>query len=397
MPKRRTAGEGTLRQRSDGRWEFRVTVGFDFRGRQVRRSFYGKTAGEAVDEAQAARATLPDDLDSDRMTLAAYLARWIEYRESPPGGDALKAHTLHSYRTSIDRYINPRIGGVPLKKLRPLHIEALLSELAARGLSANTVRIVRATLSSALGQAVRWRLIQVSPVQAVRTRRGKKHSPQASWSSEEVVRFLEEARSHRLFALFYLALTTGARLGELLALRLEDLDLEGGVLQIRRSYAYIPKQGLVLQEPKTERSRRALRLPADAIEILGEHVERVAKERSDARELWQEQRLLFPSTIGKPIFPRNLVRAFETIRDRCAVRPITFHGLRHTWATLALRSGAFLPDVSARLGHYDPAFTLSTYIHALEDSPPEALSIAELTATARQEDEVEEEAGETVN
>jgi integrase len=388
VSRRRTPGEGTLRRRSNGLWEYRVTVGYDSKGRQRQHSFYGSTAAEARERARLA----PAIADSERITVAAYLGRWLKYREHPPGGEPLKPLTVHSYRLLIRVHVTPRIGGLQLRRLRPLHVEELLAELAAGGLAERSVRNVRNVLSSALRQAVAWGLIPDSPVKPTpRRRQARERKPQATWSSAEVLAFLEAAHGHRLYALFYLAITTGAREAELVALHLEDLDLAAGTLWIRRSLAYVPKQGLIEGTPKTARSRRQLHLPPDAVQVLTEHLERLEAERAAARELWTEHGLLFPSTVGTHLSPRNLIRAFQNLQRKTAVSTLTFHGLRHTYASLALRRGLPLRELADRLGHYDPSFTFSVYTHVLPDAPPAGLSIAELTAGA--DDQAENQEG----
>lgn len=382
MTRRRTAGEGTLRQRPDGRWEFRATIGFDAKGRQRRRSYYGATAAEAVERARSA----PSIADPSRITVAQFLARWIRYREAPPGGEPLKPSTALSYREIIRRHVNPRLGGIQLARLRPLHVEDLLAELAGTGRAERTVRNVRNVLSGALRQAVAWGILRESPVVPTPRRRRKRAEPPKAWGAPDVVRFLEAARGHRLYAIFYLALTTGAREGELVALQRQDFNLGAGTLWIRRSISYIPKKGLIEVAPKTERSRRLLHLPPDAVAVLAEHLNLVERERKDAAELWTRNNLLFPSTVGTPLAPRNLLRTFDTLQTRAAVPRITMHGLRHTYASLALRSGLPLRDLSDRLGHYDPSFTFSVYCHVLPDAPTAGRSVAELTAQAIPED-----------
>ena len=382
MSRRRARGEGTIRQRTDGRWEARVTVGYGEDGRQRQRSIYGATEAEVAAKLVELRLRPTGAADGERLTLGQFLDEWLRYREAPPDGEPLKALTVHSYRTLAKLYIKPDLGGVPLARLRPLHISRLLASLSRAGLAPHTIRNVRAVLANALRAAVEWEVLATSPVPRTVRRRRRKATPPASWSAAHLVTFLEAVKSHRLGALFYTMATTGLREGEALALRISDADLDGGRLRVARSLAYIPRRGLEISTPKTERSRRVVPLPADTVAELRAHLARLDQEKKDAAELWRDSGLLFPSTVGGAIFPRNLIRVFDGIVAGLAVPRLTIHGLRHTYASLALRSGLPLRDLSDRLGHYDPAFTLSVYTHVLPDAPVEALTLAELTATA---------------
>jgi integrase len=405
MTRRRARGEGTIRKRADGRYEARATVGYDSHGRQLRKSVYARTEAEVIDKLTKLRLRPLAGIEADRLTVAEYLDDWLRYRSAPPEGEPLKPSTVHSYRVIIDRHVVPAIGAKRLAALRPLHVQRFLGELAEGGLSRATVRNVRMVLSSAFRTAVDWELIPSSPVMRPPRQRGGKRKPPATWSAADLVTFLEAASSHRLYALFYLAAVTGARRGELIALRLDDLDLEAGTLRIERAIVYVPKTGLVETEPKTDRGRRLVNLATDAVDVLRAHLERRKRERKQAAELWVEGGYLFPSSTGSPLFPRNVNRAFEAILKRADVPRVNLHGLRHTYASLALRSGLPLRELSDRLGHHSPAFTLSVYTHVLPDSAPPALSVAELTvvpapadeASDRAVDKLEAEGGEPVN
>ncbi len=385
--KRRSHGEGTIYRRADGRWEARVTLGFDSRGRQVRRSVYGKTETQVLERRRELLSRLAGRLlDSEALELAGLAERWLENKAAPPR--SLKPSTLASYRRILDSYILPELGSVRVQELTPLHVDRLLAELSRRGLSASTIGYVRRILSGIFRQARRWRLVGENPIEAVDPPRRARRSLE-TWSAAELEAFLEAAANHRLFALFYLAVTTGLREGELLALRRRDVDLAGGTLQVSRTVSYVSGEGLVVTTPKSERSRRTVRLTDEAVEVLRLHFERIREERRKAGELWRDGRLAFPSTVGTMISPRNLVRAFRALTRRAEVRPLRFHSLRHVYASLALRAGVPLLEVSERLGHYDPSFTLSVYGHVLEDLAGGALSLRELLGS---QDETEEPA-----
>lgn len=182
-------------------------------------------------------------------------------------------------------------------------------------------------------------------------------------TSDEAARLLEAAADHRLGALFTLLLTTGLRLGEALGLTWETLDLEEGYLLVlyqlqRRDSA------AKLVPPKSATGRRRVELPPTAVDALRRHRERQAEERVRAGELWQDKLgLVFTSEIGTPLDPSNVRRALYGLMQKAGLPKVTVHGLRHTFASLALEEGAHPRTVQEVLGHSDVRLTLATYSH----------------------------------
>jgi integrase len=172
-------------------------------------------------------------------------------------------------------------------------------------------------------------------------------------SPEQTRVILEAARGNRLEALYVLAIYTGMRQGELLALRWEDVDLEAGVLRVRGT--------------KTARSRRTVKLSQTALEALTGHLTRQLGEEIDrASDSWRENGLVFATEIGTPLNRHNLTqRSFWPLLERAGLPRIRFHDLRHTCATLLLSKGVHAKFVQELLGHATIAITLDTYSHVL--------------------------------
>ena len=153
--------------------------------------------------------------------------------------------------------------------------------------------------------------------------------------------------------------------GELLGLKWEDIDLEAGMLRVRRALASDTR---TLVQPKTVKARRGVRLTSSALEALKEHQERQLNERRKLAGLWRDYGLVVPSRVGTPLNPENLVkRSFKPLLERAGLPPIRFHDLRHTCATLLLSKGVNPKIVQEMLGHANISVTLDTYSHVLPD------------------------------
>jgi integrase len=178
--------------------------------------------------------------------------------------------------------------------------------------------------------------------------------------------FLESAKSDPLEALYVLALTTGMRQGELLALQWKDIDFAGGALQVRRKIARITGKGFVVSEPKTAKSRRKIPLAPRTLEVLKRHRASQNAQRLALGDAWEDQGWLFANAVGKPLDVGNLIRrSFQPLLKKANLPPIRFHDLRHSCATLLLVMGVHPKVIQERLGHSQIAVTLDTYSHVL--------------------------------
>lgn len=398
VTKRRAPGEGTVYQRKDGSYEAAKTVGSSTKGNPRRVTAYGRTKAAALANLQkkidklGGAAMLPRIAETSKITVGQWVDSWLKYKTEVSN---LKPNSIAAYGNTIAVHIKPAIGDKRLISLRPVDVEHMLTGIAAKGRSARTVRYAWQTLNAALRHAVRRQLITSNPAAEVEKPKpkGSQQDPPAAWSQVEAQTFIEAVKTDHYYPVYHLALTTGMRRGELVALQLHrDLSFKDGTISIRETQDI---RGLVTLT-KTDRSRRTIPLSTDDMEVLAKWLQR----RSSTEDR------LFTSPTGKIISPRNLYRSFKnsirmintTAKGKPIkpqpIRDITFHGLRHTYATLALRAGVPLTVVSKRLGHSDVAITLKTYAHVLADMEQAgALSFAELTAeSATQRDAVQHDA-----
>lgn len=265
----------------------------------------------------------------------------------------------------------------------------MYGELARNGrrskpgpLSPRYVRMCHTVIRKALADAVRWGLltrnvadsadppsVSLAKIDAARRRR--------TWTVEELRRFLDHARSRRLYPAFLLAAMTGMRRGEVLGLRWCDLDLEARRLAITQTLI-APKYQLQLSSPKTEKGQRAVALDAATARALTEHRNRVRLERAALGLELQDSDLVFANEDASPIVPHLFTLAFQKEAKAADVPRIRLHDLRHMHATLALQAGVHPKVVSERLGHASIAITLDTYSHVI---PTLQETAAELVAT----------------
>jgi integrase len=212
---------------------------------------------------------------------------------------------------------------------------------------------------------VKWQLVPRNVAEAVTAPRPRKRE-MLTLDREQTRRLLSTARGDRLEALYVLAVTAGLRQGELLGLRWADIDLETGTLTIKRSLRY-EKDGPYYTEGKRDHSRRRVELGASTVAAIKAHRKRQNQERLAYAGLWEDHDLIFPDENGHPIRARNLARRFHKLLKRAGLEDLglTFHGLRHTCATLMLLGDVPVKVVSERLGHADVALTLRVYSHVL--------------------------------
>ncbi len=369
MTKRRGNKEGSIFARPDGSWRAMVSIN----GRRLSKSF--KTQRECREWVKQTSAQVEDGLtiQGARTTLADYLVYWLETAKP-----TVRPKTFLQYRQIARQYIVPDLGPCKLKDLQPDHVQGLYTHLLKAGVGVRTVRLAHAVLHRALGRALRWGLVRRNVCDAVDK---PKANPveMKTLNVEQVQAFLAAADSHRLKALFHLAIHSGLRQGELLGLRWSDLEWQTGQLQIQRQVQRLAGQGFVFSEPKTAAGRRSITLDPNTLLILRAHSKCQKEERLRMGGRWQEQGIMFTSTIGTPLDQRNVLREFRGVLTKAGLPQIRFHDLRHTAATLLLELGIHPKVVQEILGHSSISVTMDTYSHVAPKLQREAMQrVAEL-------------------
>ncbi len=360
---KRGNGEGSISRRKDGLYMARYTVRTADGPR--RRTIYGKKGESREDLATRLTKAMADrdggiTYDAGKMTVGEYLERWL----SDSVRDTVRQRTFERYESIVRLHLIPGLGRVKLKALTPAHVRGLYRSKLDSGLAPRTVLHVHRSLSKALKQAKDDGLIPRNAAEPVKPPRPRKEEIRPL-TPEQVRVLFASVSGTRNEALYVVAVTAGLRRGELQGLKWEDVDLEAGMLQVRRTLSE-PKGGHVFEAPKSGKGRN-IRLTRRAVEALRAHRKRQLEERMERAGLWDEQGLVFPSEVGTPRLGGNLHRSFKAALSRAGLPEIRFHDMRHTCATLLLRQGVNPKYVQELLGHADIALTLNVYSHVLPD------------------------------
>ena len=357
---RRSPGDGSIYQRTDGKWAAALVAWEG--GIRKRRVYYGRTRNEAREKLTRAQRTVADGmpLPSERLTLAAFLTHWLEIKR----GD-LRSESYRRYEEMVRLYLAPPLGHHVLSRLSPSHILTAYARMRDAGLSGTSVNLTHGVLRGALKDAVRWGLLGRNATDAVTTPR-RSTVPETAMSADQARTLLAAAEGDPLEAFYTLALTAGLRLGELQALTWEALDFERRHLEVRATYQGNTDGAPVFSAPKTDRSRRTVQLSVLAVEALRRHRVRQNEQRLSVGALWQDYGLVFTTEFGRPLDGNNLrVRSFARLLTRAGLPSMRFHALRHAAATLLMIEGVPVKAVSEMLGHSDIATTLRIYSHVL--------------------------------
>ena len=352
--------EGSIYKRKDGRWVGVFSTGD---GRRVAR--YGRTRPEAVQKmADAQRAHQDGMLPRDgRLTVEGFSRQWLDGVRISNG-----EKTAETYEWAIDKHIVPRMGRLRLSDVQPRHLESVYREMAQDGKAPATVRKVHVAVGTMFEKAHRLGLIPRNPVRLAETPKVPKREPQML-DRAELRKFITAAGNSRLEALFILAVTSGARSGELLGLRWSDVETEASQIHIRGAL-HLTRSGLSLAETKTPGSVRTLALSHVAIDGLHRHMTRQNEEALRLGPAWgNEWGLVFVNEVGDPLDRRNVLRRhLRPLLKHAGLPPLTFHDLRHVAGSLALDQGVPLTVVSRALGHTDLTTTARIYMHQIKGS-----------------------------
>ncbi len=369
--------KGHLRKRGDA-WELRAYVGTDpitNRQKYVTRTFRGGKR-----EAEEALARLVTEVSggghaAQDTTVGDLIREWLDLAKPE-----LSPTTARGYEWIVKTYITPTLDKVPLARLRAAQLDRLYAKLRDEGgqdgkpLSAATVRQVHAILRRALQQGVRWGWLATNPAtQATppRIRRPEVAPPEPA----DVLKLIETADTvdPDLAAFLRTSVTTGARRGELCALRWRDLDLPGRTVTIAHNLVEGPEGRLVEKDTKTHAARR-IALDVTTVEVLQAHRRRMdERARACGAEVRDAAYVFTRSVDGTdPWVPNEVTKVFISLRNKVGLKNVRLHDLRHFAATRLLAAGVPVRTVSGRLGHANAATTLGVYAHFVEESDRDA-------------------------
>lgn len=410
MARRRGKGEGSITQRSDGRWVARVDLGW-IEGKRQRKAFYGRTRREAADKLAKGLtdAKKGSFFPNERQTVAQFLELWLEHKRS-----RMRLRAWLTYEQAARLHLIPGLGKIPVARLAPAHIETWFRAHQENGASTRSIRYARSVLRAALNQARKWRLVSDNVAALVEPpRHSPRHIQPLTPEQARALLLCAKKAPTGLGGIVSIATAVGLRLGEALGLRWSDVDLSLGTLsvrqalersggdsasrrplilqrrELRRRIAVAPKRSaerrslrvelmklrqkwrehrttLRLTEPKSVRSRRTVRMPTIVVTSLKTHRTRQRAARLAAGAAWKDTGLVFTSPIGTALDPRNVTRQFRGLIAAANLPAnVRFHDLRHTAATLLLAQGVDARTIMETLGHSQISLTMNTYSHVL--------------------------------
>lgn len=396
--KRNPNGSGNISTRKDGRYELKMFVDAPD-GTRKRVSVYGAT----WEEADAERTRLKElqrkgvPVDVTTATVAQYLWQWLEVVAKPE----VRPTTYVTYELLVRLYMVPGLGKRKLRGLQSEQVRTWLNRLRSQCQcctqgkdakraelgrarccakspaeccmqypSTGTLRAVLRVLRAALQDAVENEILARNVARQVKMPVGRirKEKP---WNAEEAALFLEAAKDHRLYALWSVALAVGLRRGEALGLRWSDVDLTNGVLHLEQALYRVGGE-LAAHELKTEGSSSTIPLPSKLVQILRRHRHDQLSDAAISEA--NRQGLVFTSSRGTPLEPRNVNRAFSELVKKAGVRPIRLHDLRHSCATLLFTMGVEAATVQRILRHSSIAVTTGVYMEVIEQVQREAVA-----------------------
>ncbi len=366
--KRSIHGSGSVYQRkSDGRWVAKFKVEETGKWKEL----YAKTEKEAYAKLQQAQLEQKQGIlaTGPQQTVKQFLEYWLEDVHKV----SIRAGTYEVYRIILDNHLIPELGHIKLQRLTTQQVQSFYMKKLKEGFSSERVRTIHAVLHKALSHAKRIRLVGSNVCDDVEELPRQAQQEMQPLTPEQAQVLLQKVREHRLEALLTLALTTGMRKGEILALRWQDIDLQKGDLQIRRTVNYRGRGRFIEGDPKTEKSKRKIVLPQFVVETFKRHRMTQLEMRLQAGAAWVDNDLVFSNKRGGFIVPMTLSNHFFQLLEEAGLPHIRFHDLRHSAATLLLSLGVPAKVVQEILGHSNFGTTMNNYSHVLPSMQQEAM------------------------
>lgn len=356
---------GFIKKRGNS-WRVAVSLGRD--PQTGKYQYLWETVKGTKREAEKRMAELIHQHDSGILnkpgkgTVAEYLTNWLRDFITPN----LSPRTSEGYEVIIRRHAIPALGKIALTQLKPEHIQGFYADKLSSGLSARTVRHFHMCLHGAFKNAVKTGSLVRNPCDATNPPKDQK-TEMRTMSESDIHIFLEYARNTEYYPIFYLALFTGMRRSEILALRWSDVELLAPIqISVNRALHQLKKGKIDIRTTKTEKSRRLIPISPSTAIVLREYRESQDKIREALRiPALSDSDFVFCHVDGKPYLPNTVSHAWIKLVRKCGLRGIRLHDARHTMASIMLKNGINAKIIQERLGHSSISITLDTYSHLI--------------------------------
>ena len=362
--KRGASGGGSIRKRSDGRWEARYSLGRDPKtGKQIQKSIYGKTQKEVREKLTKILSEIDEGsyMELSKDSLSHWLDIWLKTYVA----HSVKPYTVDSYTRICERHIKPALGRITLDQLESLSIQQFYNALLVeKGLSAKTIKNIHGVLHRALEQAVKLRMLRFNPTELCELPKVTKKEIKPL-EEEEVVRFLDAIRGHKFELLYLVTLFTGMRQGEVLGLTWDCVDFDTCTIHVKQQLQKTQKVGGVytLVSTKNSMSRYVVVAPT-VMELLKTQKARQQQFQQQAGPAWDNPwNLVFTNERGRYLCHVTVYKYFKDVVRELGLDEERFHDLRHSYALISLESGDDIKTVQSNLGHATSSFTLDVYGH----------------------------------
>lgn len=371
-------GGGTIRQRPDGRWEARYTVGRDpGTGKQIQHSVYGRTQAEVRKKLSQISTEIDNGVYKDplKITVGEWLDIWLEEYISN-----VKPNTVITYTIKVNNHLKPAFGAVKLNSLSAPAIQKLYNDMqkgrrGGRAYSAKAIKDLHGVLHKALQQAVQIGYLRFNPSDSCTLPRVGRRDIKP-FENDKMAEFLRRIQGDKYELLYIVALFTGMRKSELMGLTWDSVDFTHGSITVKQQLQLSPDGSYYFTTPKNDKPRTIHAAPT-VMDALRRQYCKQLEERAAAGELWQPgafQNIVFTNAFGGHMKPKTIHKRFKAIVTEMGLPDMRFHDLRHTYAVMSIQAGDDIKTVQENMGHHTAAFTLDVYGHVTEQMRQDSAS-----------------------
>lgn len=363
----RGQGEGNIRQRKDGSWEARYSLGVDANGKQIRKSIYGKSRQEVSKRLTKILNEINMNvyIDPSKLTIREWIEIWLkDYKKN-----SVSPKTYESYKEMLDRHIIPHLKDVYLKDLRAEQIQVVFNKM--KGLSDRTIKYTKTIFNMALKRAKKSKLISDNPCDYIELPKGKPKKEIVIFTEEQQQEFLKAIDGHQYQVPFLLLISTGLRVGELLALTWNDVDTKNNTINVNKTLSRTDEE--LFNPPKTDTSNRVIPILPVIMESLKSHKVQQNIIKLKAGKDYNSNNLVFTNIFGYPVSFSSFSKSLKRLLKKNGLPELSPHKLRHTFATRGLESGMDMKELQILLGHSTMKLTSDTYTHVLDKQKKKAM------------------------